>query len=38
MNPESAAMFENAFMAILALLVVGTIYTIVSPMLEGDKL
>lgn len=38
MNPETAAMISTALSGIIVLLVVGTIYTLVSPMLEGDKL
>lgn len=38
MNPESAAMFQNALYALVALLSVIAVYTIVSPLLEGDKL
>lgn len=38
MNPESAAMIQTAASGVIALLVVGTIYTLLSPMLEGDKL
>ncbi len=38
MGSESITMFQNAAYAFLALLVVGTLYTILSPLLEGDKL
>ncbi len=38
MNPESAAMFQNVLYAFISILVVGTIYTLVAPLLEGDKL
>jgi len=38
MDAESIALFQNAAALIVALLVVATIYTIVSPILEGDKL
>ena len=38
MNPESAAMVSTALSGIIVLLVVGTLYTLISPMLEGDKL
>ena len=38
MNPESAAMFQNVLYFVIALSVVGTLYTILSPLLEGDKL
>lgn len=38
MNPESAAMFQTALYALVALLSVIAVYTIVSPLLEGDKL
>ena len=38
MESESITMFQNAAYGLLALLVVGTLYTIISPLLEGDKL
>ena len=38
MNPESAAMFQNVLYGVITLLVVGTVYTLVAPLLEGDKL
>jgi len=38
MNPESAALFQNTLYAIVALLSVIAVYTLVSPLLEGDKL
>jgi len=38
MGPESIAMFQNAAYLVVSLLVVATLYTIFSPMLEGDKL
>jgi len=38
MNAESAQMFQTALYAIVSLSVVGTIYMLVSPLLEGDKL
>ena len=38
MNPESAAMFQNAAYLIISLLVVGTIYTVVAPFFEKDQL
>lgn len=38
MPQESISMFQNAAYAILALLVAITLYTILNPMLEGDKL
>ncbi len=38
MNPESAAMFQNVLYASVALMVVGTLYTVLAPLLEGDKL
>lgn len=38
MNPESAAMLQNSLYALMTLLAVMAIYTIVSPLLEGDKL
>ncbi len=38
MNAGSAELFSNALYAIVALSVVGTLYTLVSPMLQGDQL
>lgn len=38
METESLTMIQNASSALIALLVVGTVYTLVSPMLEGDQL
>ncbi len=38
MDPQSVALFQNAAYLIVTLLVVATIYTIVAPILEGDKL
>ena len=38
MSAESIAMFQNASYLVVALLVVATLYTIFSPLLEGDKL
>ncbi len=38
MFSDSAAMFQNAAYGLIALLVVGTLYTLFSPLLEGDKL
>lgn len=38
MSAESIAMFQNAAYLVVALLVVITLYTIFSPLLEGDKL
>ena len=38
MSAESIAMFQNAAYLVVTLLVVATLYTIFSPMLEGDKL
>lgn len=38
MGAESIAMFQNAAYLVVSLLVVATLYTIFSPMLEGDKL
>ena len=38
MGAESIAMFQNAAYLVVTLLVVATLYTIFSPMLEGDKL
>jgi len=37
MNPESAAMFANVLAGAIALLIMATIYTVISPMLSGDK-
>ena len=38
MGAESIAMFQNAAYLVVALLVVATLYTIFSPLLEGNKL
>jgi len=38
MSPESYALFNNAISGIIVLLVMGTFYTLVQPMLGGDKL
>jgi tight adherence protein C len=38
MNPESLALYQSAISAVIALLVVGTIYTLIQPLLGGDKL
>ncbi|MGJ8564931.1 MAG: type II secretion system F family protein [Alphaproteobacteria bacterium] len=38
METGSVTMFQNAAYALIALLVVGTLFTILSPLLEGDKL
>ncbi len=38
MSAESIAMFQNASYLVVSLLVVATLYTIFSPMLQGDKL
>ena len=38
MNPESIVMFQNAGIGIMTFLVLATLYTVISPMLEGDKL
>lgn len=38
MDPQSLALFQNAAYLIVSLLVVATIYSIVAPLLEGDKL
>jgi len=38
MGAESIAMFQNAAALVVTLLVIATLYTIFSPMLEGDKL
>jgi len=37
MSPESAALFQSAGSALIALLVVATFWIVVVPMLEGDK-
>lgn len=38
MNAESAQLFQNALYMLVALSVVGTVYMLVSPLLEGDQL
>lgn len=38
MNAESAQMFQTLLHGVVAASVMATIYTVVSPMLEGDKL
>ncbi len=38
MGAESIALFQNAAYIVVTLLVVATLYTILSPILEGDKL
>lgn len=38
MNPESIAMFQNAAYLLVTGLVIATLYTIINPLLEGDKL
>lgn len=38
MTPETLALYQNGIAALIALLVVGTIYTLIQPMLGGDKL
>lgn len=38
MGAESIAMFQNAAYLVVALLVAATLYTIFSPLLEGNKL
>ena len=38
MGAESIAMFQNVAYLVVSLLVVATLYTIFSPLLEGDKL
>lgn len=38
MNPESAAMFQTALYALVSLLSVAALYTVLSPLFEGDKL
>lgn len=37
MGAESIAMFQNVAYLVVTLMVVATIYTIISPMLEGNK-
>lgn len=38
MNPESAAMFQTALYGIVSISVMATLYMLISPLLEGDKL
>jgi len=38
MDPQTSIMLTNTLTAILTLCVVGTLYFLISPMLEGDKL
>ena len=38
MNPESITMFQNAAYLLVTGLVIATLYTIINPLLEGDKL
>ncbi len=38
MSPESLAMFQNAAYLLITGLVIATLYTILNPLLEGDKL
>ena len=38
MTPEQIALYSNIASAVIALLVVGTVYTLVQPFLGGDKL
>jgi len=38
MNPESIVMFQNAAYLLVTGLVIATLYTIINPLLEGDKL
>lgn len=38
MGGESITMFQNAAYIVVALLVAGTLFTLLSPLLEGDKL
>jgi len=38
MEAESIAMFENAAYLVVTGLVIATLYTIINPLLEGDKL
>lgn len=37
MSPESAALFQNAGSALIAILFVASLWIVVIPMLEGDK-
>ena len=38
MPEQSISMFQNAAYAVLSLLVIMTLYTLLNPMFEGDKL
>ena len=38
MTPETLALYQNAISAVIVLLVVGTLYTLIQPLLGGDKL
>jgi len=38
MNPESLEMFRTVLTLVVVLAAVGTVYTLLSPLLEGDKL
>jgi len=38
MNPESLEMFRTVLTAVICLAVAGTLYTLLAPILEGDKL
>lgn len=38
MNPESLAMFRTALTLVVCLAAVGTLYTLLAPVLQGDKL
>ena len=38
MTPETLALYQNGIAGLITLLVVGTIYTLIQPMLGGDKL
>lgn len=38
MTPETLALYQTAISALIVLLVMGTLYTLVQPLLGGDKL
>lgn len=38
MTPEQIALYGNVVAAVISLLVVGTVYTLIQPLLGGDKL
>ncbi len=38
MSPETLALYQNAISGVISLLVVGTLYTLLQPLLGGDKL